>query len=159
MTALERLLDDFMFRTESEADRDQKFEELIKEFLRTDEEWEGKFDHVWSWDEWPEHEGTGDGIDLVAREHDTEDLVAVLCAFHDPSKSFTKPDIDPFLTASNKPPFTARLVVATTDTWNEELEIAIKDEKIPVKRVGLTQMLDSSVDWAQYQPKAVAAAG
>jgi len=159
MTALEDLLDDYMFRSESETDRDAKFGALMKAFLRTDQEWAAQFDAVWSWEEWPEHEGPRDGIDLVAREHDTENLVAVQCAFHDPAQPFSKPDIAPFLSASNKAPFTARLVVATTDTWNKELEAEIQNEEIPVTRVGLKQMLDSSVDWTRFAPRAVAAAG
>jgi predicted helicase len=160
MTALVDLLDDYMFRSESETERDEKFEELMKAFLRTDDAWAAQFDAVWSWDEWPGREGPGNGIDLVAREHDTENLVAVQCAFHDPAQPLSKPEIDPFLSASNKPPFTARLVVATTDSWHRELEDAVQAQEIPVARVGLTQMLDSSVDWARFGgTRAPAAAG
>lgn len=159
MTALEDLLDDYMFRSDSETDRDERFEELMKAFLRTDDAWAAQFDAVWSWAEWPGGEGPSNGIDLVAREHRTENLVAVQCAFHDPSQPLSKPDIDAFLSASNKPPFTARLVVATTDSWNKELEDAIQAQEMPVTRVGLTQMLDSSVDWARFGPRATAAAG
>lgn len=157
MTALEDLLDDCMFRSESETDRDEKFAALMKAFLRTDEEWTAQFDAVWSWDEWPEHQGPRDGIDLVARQHDTEKLVAVRCAFHDPGQPFSKPDIAPFLSASNKAPFAERLVVTTTDTWNKDLEAEIQDEEIPVTWVGLKRMLDSSVDWTRFAPQTVAA--
>lgn len=158
MTALEGLLDDYTFRSESDTERDKKFEELMKTFLRTDAAWAATFDAVWSWDEWPGHEGPADGIDLVAREHDTANLVAVLCAFYDPSQPLSKPDIAPFLSASNRPPFTARLVVATTDAWDNDIDEAIRNEEKPVRRVGLTQMLDSSVDWSQFGPKSVAVA-
>ncbi|WP_285102028.1 hypothetical protein [Promicromonospora sp. MEB111] len=157
MTALEDLLDDYLLRSESETDRDEKFEELMKAFLRSDAEWAGAFDTVWSWDEWPGHEGPGNGISLVAREQDTENLVAVRCAFHDPARPLSRPDVAAFLAASNKAPFTTRLVVATTDTWDKELEDLIQDEKIPVNRIGLTRMLDSSVDWARFGPAAMAA--
>lgn len=159
MTALEDLLDDYMFRSESETDRDEKFAGLMKAFLRTDEEWAAQFDAVWAWEEWPDSQGPRHEIDLVAREHGTENLVAVHCAFHDPGQPFSKPDIAPFLSASNKAPFKGRLVVATTDTWNKELEAEIQDEEIPVTRVGLKQMLDSNVDWTTFAPQAVAAAG
>lgn len=159
MTALEDLLDDYMFRSESDSDRNGKFEELMKAFLRTDEECTAAFDAVWSWDEWPGHQGPGDGIDLVAREQDTERLVAVRCMFHDPDQPLSPADVAPFLEASDKEPFTARLVLATTDTWNKELEDAIHDVRIPVERIGLTQMLHSSVDWTRLGPAAVATAG
>ncbi|MFI6426767.1 hypothetical protein [Promicromonospora sp. NPDC050880] len=159
MAALEDLLDDYMFRSESETDRDEKFEELMKAFLRTDAECTAAFDAVWSWDEWPGHQGLGDEIDLVAREQDTERLVAVRCKFHDPAQPLSPADVAPFLAASNKAPFTARIVLATTDTWHKELEDSIHDVKIPVERIGLTQMLHSSVDWNRLLPVAAAAAG
>ncbi|MFI2363676.1 hypothetical protein [Promicromonospora sp. NPDC019610] len=157
MTALEDLLDDYLLRSESETDRDEKFEELMKAFLRSDAEWAAAFDTVWSWDEWPGHEGPGNGISLVAREQDTENLVAVQCAFHDPAQPLSTPDVAAFLSASNTTTFATRLVVATTDTWDTELEELVRDEKIPVHRVGLTRMLDSSVDWTRFGPAAVAA--
>ncbi|MDR7381670.1 hypothetical protein [Promicromonospora iranensis] len=158
MTALEGLLDDYTFRSVSDTDRDKKFEELMKTFLRTDEEWAATFDAVWSWDEWPGRQGPAHEIDLVARERATANLVAVRCAFYDPSRPLSKPDIAPFLSASNRPPFTARLVVATTDAWDADIDDAIQHEEKPVRRVGLTRMLGSSVDWTQFGSRTVAVA-
>ncbi|MFD7025187.1 hypothetical protein [Promicromonospora sukumoe] len=157
MTALEDLLDDYVFRPEPE--RDTKFEELMKAFLRADEEWAATFDTVWSWGEWPEREGPGNGIDLVAREQGTERLAAVHCAFHDPAESLTEADVSAFLSASDKAPFTTRLVVATTDKWDKDLEDLVRAEKVPVGRIGLTRMLDSSVDWSPFGPRTVATTG
>ncbi|MCP2266516.1 hypothetical protein ACFQHV_09075 [Promicromonospora thailandica] len=159
MTALEDLLDDYMFRSDSESDRNEKFEDLMKAFLRTDEECTAAYDAVWSWDEWPAHQGPGSGIDLVAREEGTARLVAVRCAFHDPATPLSAAEVGPFLAVSNKAPFSARIVLATTDTWNADLEHSIRDAKIPVERIGLTEMLHSSVDWTRLVPQAVATAG
>src|SRR5690606_3131638 len=157
MTALEDLLDDYMFHSESDSDRDEKFEELMKAFLRVDEECTPAFDEVWSWDEWPAHQGAGDGIDLVARERDTGRLVAVRCRFHDPGASLSGEELASFLAASGKAPFSARIVMATTDSWDKELEESTRESEIPVERIGLSTMLHSTVDWTRLVPQPAAA--
>jgi predicted helicase len=152
VTALEDILDDYLFKSTSTVERGTKFERLVKQFLVTDVQWGALFDQVWMWSEWPEHTGHDTGIDLVARERDTGSLVAVQCKFYDPTHTLSKPDIDTFLSASGKHPFAGRLVVATTDRWNKNAEDAIHNQQIPVQRIGLTDLLDSSIDWAQFDP-------
>ncbi|MEV0949584.1 hypothetical protein [Promicromonospora sp. NPDC050249] len=154
MTKLGALLDDYLFRSASDSDRDQKFEELMKAFLRTDELWSARFDEVWSWESWPEHEGEDSEIDLVARERESGSLTAVLCVFHDPDSDLAKLDVDAFLSASNHAPFTRRLVIATTDTWDQESSDAVRDLEIPVQQVGLAELLSSSTDWTKFDPPA-----
>jgi predicted helicase len=154
VTKLGALLDDYLFRSTSDSDRDQKFEELMKAFLRTDELWSAQFDEVWSWESWPERDGESSEIDLVARERESGSLIAVLCAFHDPDSDLSKPDIDAFLSASNHAPFTRRLVIATTDTWDEESKEAVQELEIPVQRLGLADLLSSSTDWTKLEPVA-----
>lgn len=154
MTTLEDILDDYLFRSASTVERGTKFEQLTKQFLVTDIQWAALFDEVWMWNEWPERTGHDVGIDLVARERDTGNLVAVQCKFYDPAHTLSKPDIDTFLSASGKHPFTGRLVVSTTDKWNRNAEDAIHNQQIPVQRIGLTDLFDSSIDWSQFDPNA-----
>ncbi|WP_419702955.1 hypothetical protein [Promicromonospora sp. NFX87] len=152
VTTLGALLDDFLFRSTSEADRDRKFEGLVREFLRTDTLWSAEFDEVWTWEQWPDGEGDKAWVDLVARKQETGDLSAVRCVFHDPDSPLPKKDIEKFLSASGKAPFTGRLVVATTDTWDSDAETAISDQDVPVRKIGLTDLLSSSVDWTEFKP-------
>jgi hypothetical protein len=104
-------------------------------------------------DVWPERIGHDTGIDL-ARERDTGNLVAVQCKFYDPATTLYKQHIDTFLSESGKHPFTGRLVVSTTDKWGPNAEAAIHNQQIPVQRIGLTDLLDSSIDWNQFDPNA-----
>lgn len=153
MTALEDILDDYLFKSASPTERGTKFEQLIKQFLVTDVQWAALFDQVWMWNEWPGRTGHDVGIDLVARERDTGNLVAVQCKFYDPAHTLSKPDIDTFLSASGKHDFAGRLVVSTTDRWNKNAEEAIRNQQIPVQRIGLTDLLDSSIDWTQFDSR------
>lgn len=152
VTTLEDILDDYLYKSGSTVERGTKFERLMKQFLVTDVQWAALFDTVWMWSEWPERTGHDVGIDLVARERDTGNLVAVQCKFYDPTHTLSKPDIDTFLSASGKHPFAGRLVVSTTDKWNKNAEDAVHNQQIPVQRIGLTDLLDSSIDWEQFDP-------
>ncbi len=153
VSTLEDILDDYLFKSASTVERGTKFERLVKQFLVTDVQWAATFEHVWMWNEWPDHTGHDVGIDLVAQERDTQRLFAVQCKFYDPAHTLSKPDIDTFLSASGKHPFAGRLVVSTTDKWNKNAEDAIHNQQIPVQRIGLTDLLDSSIDWDQFDPK------
>lgn len=157
MTTLEDILDEYLYKSTSTAERGAKFERLVQSFLKVDTQWSALYDEVWTWMQWPDRHGHDTGIDLVARERDTGHLVAVQCKFYDPSTTIQKQHIDSFLSESGKHPFTGRLVVTTTDKWGPNAEQAIHHQQIPVQRIGLTDLLDSSIDWSQFDPAAPAA--
>ena len=154
MTTLEDILDKYINESRSMVEQGDKFERLVQSFLKVDTQWAARYDEVWRWMQWPDHHGHDTGIDLVARERDTGALVAVQCKFYDPAKQISKADIDTFLSASGKQPFAGRLVVSTTDHWGSNAEHAIHDQQIPVQRIGLTDLLDSSIDWGQFDIQA-----
>ena len=90
------------------------------------------------------------GIDLVARERESGDLVAIQCKFYDPGTTIYKHDIDSFLTESGKHPFKGRIVVTTTDHWGTNAEQAIENQQIPVSRLRFMDLAESSIDWSQF---------
>ena len=135
----------------SEADKGSKFERLIKAYLKTDPVYAEQFNQVWLWAEWPGNSGKHDtGIDLVAEDRNTGELVAVQCKFYAPETTISKPDIDSFLSASGKEGFAERIIVSTTDKWNANAEDAIRGQKIPVRRIGLSDLEASPIDWERY---------
>ncbi|MDE0573471.1 DEAD/DEAH box helicase family protein [Demequina sp. B12] len=150
-STVEELLDKFLFESQSTAEQGSKFERLIKAFLLNDVEWNQRFDAVWEWMEWPDREGTRDtGIDLVARYRESGDLVAVQCKFYDPETVLSKQHIDSFLSDSGKDPFKERLVVSTALRWGPNAEAAIRGQSKPVHRIGLHDLVESSIDWEQF---------
>ena len=145
------VLDKLYYAATDEHDKGDKFERLVRKFLLTEPVHADRFDEVWRWTDWPERGNRPDhGIDLVARERDTGDLVAVQCKFYDPTHYLTKGDIDSFLAESGKHPFRSRLVVSTTDRWNSAAEASIKNQQIPVSRIGMGDLAASTIDWTQF---------
>ena len=135
----------------SEKDKGDKFERLVRRFLMVDAQWAGRFSNVFMWTDWPGRGGQADhGIDLVAIERESGEPVAVQCKFYAPDHYLNKPDIDSFLAESGKRPFAGRLIVSTTDRWNKAAEDTIKDQQIPVQRIGLLDLIDSSIDWTGF---------
>ena len=71
--------------------RDQRakgdgFERLVRRFLLTEAVHANRFDSAWMWSDWPDGGyRPGRGIEVVVRERDTGDLVAVQCKFYDPA--------------------------------------------------------------------------
>ena len=103
------------------------------------------------WGEWPGNGGKHDtGIDLVAADQLTGGTVAIQCKFFAPSSTVSKPDIDSFLSASGKHPFTERIIVSTTDKWNSNAEDAIKNQQVPVRRIGVSDLEASPVNWVDF---------
>ena len=150
-SSVEALLAQLAATATSERDKGDRFERLVRRFLMTDASWAARFSEVFMWTDWP---GRGDqpdrGIDLVAIDTETGGPVAVQCKFYAPDHFLTKPDIDSFLSESGKHPFAGRLIVSTTDRWNSAAEAAIQNQQIPVQRIGLTDLIDSSIDWDQF---------
>ena len=151
MSTIEKLLDKLYYSATSEADKGAKFERLTKAFLQADTSWADRFGDVWLWGEWPGNGGKHDtGIDLVARERESGDLVAIQCKFFDPATKLTKQHIDSFLSDSGKDPFTRRIVVSTALEWGPNAEAAIHGQTKPVSRIGLEHFAESSIDWDDF---------
>ncbi|MDT0531864.1 type ISP restriction/modification enzyme [Micromonospora sp. DSM 115977] len=150
-TTLQSILDDLYFSATSEADKGAKFERLMVAYLRTDPQYAEQFSQVWRWMEWPGRDGQADhGIDLVAQERDSGEVVAIQCKFYDPRSTIQKPDIDSFLSASGKFPYKRRMIISTTDRWGTNAEAAIRGQQIPVQRIRFKDLAESSIDWSQF---------
>lgn len=143
------------FRTApSNSERGTKFEQLMVRFFEIDPTLSQTYDRVWRWMDWPGRDGAPDtGIDLVARERDTGDIVAVQCKFYEPEHTLAKGDIDSFFTASGRKPFAKRIIISTTDKWGKNAEAAIEGQQIPVSRIGMEHLAESPIDWDIAWPK------
>jgi predicted helicase len=150
-STLEDILENLRASASDTRDQGDKFERVMLQFFKVDVEWAPRFDDVWLWMDWPDRPGHGDhGIDLVARERETGDLVAIQCKFFDPGTTIYKHHIDSFLSESGKQPFKGRIVVTTTDHWGVNAEQAIENQQIPVSRLRFMDLADSSIDWSQF---------
>ena len=151
MTTIHDILDDLARAATDARDKGDKFERLMAAYLRTEPLYQDQFSDVWLWSDWPGREGRPDtGIDLVARERDTNGFCAIQCKFYHPTHTLQRSDIDSFFTASGKAPFTSRLLISTTDKWSKHAEEALEAQQIPVTRLRVQDLDDSAVDWSQF---------
>ena len=80
------ILDKLDAKAWNTVEKGQSFERLVKAFMQTDKGQSSRFDQVWLWSEWPDNGGRHDiGIDLVAKERDSGDMVALQCKFYSPN--------------------------------------------------------------------------
>jgi len=145
-----KVLTEFRKTAISTRDLGDKFEKLMLEYLNTDPLYKNKYSDIWLWMDWPDRKGRPDtGIDLVAREHDGE-YCAIQCKCYEPSHSIQKDDIDSFFTESGKKPFTKRLIIATTNKWGKHADASLKNQHIPINRIGLVDLENSPIDWDKF---------
>lgn len=146
------VLDEMRGLATSTTEKGNLFERLCRSWFRVDPMWADQFDEVWLWKDWPGNNGeTDSGIDLVARNRADATFTAIQSKFYEENTPVSKSDIDRFLSRSGKSDFTARVVVTTNDTWSHHAEAAIKDQQVPVQRIGLPDLEASRVDWSQFQ--------
>ena len=133
--------------TREQGDR---LERLTKLFLTQDSIQSRLYKDVHLWNEWEGREGYGDiGIDLVAENVDGG-VTAIQCKFYDEQSTIAKENIDSFISASGREPFTHRIIVSTTDKWSKNAEKMLEEQRFPVQRMGLQNFRDSNIDWSTY---------
>lgn len=133
--------------TREQGDR---LEHLTKMFLTQDSIQSRLYKDVHLWKDWDGREGFGDiGIDLVAENVDGG-VTAIQCKFYDEQSTIAKENIDSFIAASGREPFTHRIIVSTTDKWSKNAEKMLEEQRFPVQRMGLQNFRDSNIDWSTY---------
>ena len=175
ISPLRQILEDIRTATaeHSEAEKGHRFEVLVKRYFQSDPIYTARFSEVWLWSEWPYSDGHDIGIDLVAKEADTDRYVAIQCKFYEPKHLMSLPDVQTFFAAlntkfktehSNHDSFVGGIIVATTDHWNVVLLNTMLRQHISCQRIGLSDLESAPVDWhaiskgnagsiTKYQPR------
>jgi predicted helicase len=150
---LEDILKQYREDARSNRQMGDKFERLMCRFFELDPIYAEHFSNVWMWSEWPGRGNMGDtGIDIVAEERATGNFCAIQCKFYLPEHTISKGDIDSFLAAAGKDPFTSSIIVSTTNLWGKNAEDALNQTK-KVIRLNLGELESSPIDWSKYDVK------
>lgn len=155
MSALSALLNTYRTASVTEREKGTYFEELIICYLRNEATYRDLYSNVWTYSAWADQQGLDKrdtGIDLVAKTHGTGEFHAIQCKFYADNYRIQKSDIDSFFTASGKKPFAHRVIVTTTNNWNEHAADALQNQQPPVSKIDRQALEDSQIDWARYQP-------
>lgn len=129
--------------------RGRQFEHFVKWFLKADPEWSTQVDQVWLWHEYPERWGADCGIDLVFR-HKNGEHWAVQAKCYSPDHDITKRDVDKFLSESNRPGITHRLLIATTDRIGGNARQVCDAQEKPVVRFLLSDFEKSALEYPSH---------
>nr|VFJ96828.1 MAG: Restriction endonuclease [Candidatus Kentron sp. LFY] len=157
-TPLQKLLDAYRDRSQTEREKGTYFEELIRAYFRHEPTYADLYGEVWLYRDWATQQGRDArdiGIDLIA-ETKTGQTHAIQCKFHAQDYKVRKSDIDSFFTASGQAPFSHRIIVSTSIDWSEHADDALRDQNPPVTKIDLQALEESRIDWSRYyQPDAV----
>ena len=142
------------YRDESAFNRDlgDRFERLMRAYLKLDPQYLALFEDVWLWKDWPQREALGyklpdTGIDLVAKLRDEDGYCAIQCKFYD--SPIPLGDLGNFFTLSGKGGFIQRLIVATAPLSKHAAD-ALEGQTIPVELMTLEDLEASPIDWSQF---------
>ncbi|MDE2820233.1 MAG: DEAD/DEAH box helicase family protein [Chloroflexota bacterium] len=139
-------------QADNNVEKGQVFERVVKAFLEQDKAQSERFEKVWLWSEWPGNQNRHDtGIDIVAQERETENLVAIQCKFFQPDAYISLAEVNKFLAAYSVDTFSSGIFVSTSENWGKNAEYALEGhESKPVLRWGPQIFEDSSIDWKQF---------
>ena len=158
------LLDDTLDRWREEAatadysrerDKGTAFERLCQIFLAHDSEWAQTIKPPVTWSEWAsgreEFDAKDTGVDLVAKLRNEDGWCAIQCKFRDEGGSVAKGEVDSFISASGSAEFRLRVLIDTTgrDFSANAVNAMLKQDR-PVKRVGLSRLHKSGIQWERY---------
>lgn len=157
MMAIDKILQSYRDAAVTEREKGTYFERLALAFFMNDPVQSEEYEAVWTWSEWAkanDRDGKDVGIDLVAKLRNEDGFAAIQAKFYAADARIQKAHIDSFISASGKEPFRRRVVLDTTEMeWGANAEEMIRDQAIPVVRIGLTDLRESRIDWTIFEAR------
>jgi predicted helicase len=157
MTAIDRILHSYRDAAVTEREKGTYFERLALVFFMNDPVQSEEYEAVSTWSDWAKangRDGKDVGIDLVAKLRNEDGFAAIQAKFYAADARIQKVNIDSFISASGKEPFRRRVVLDTTEKeWGTNAEEMIRDQAIPVVRIGLTDLRESRIDWTIFEAR------
>lgn len=157
-----QILDKYRKEARNQREKGDKFERLMVGFLQTDPIYTSLFKSVCLWKDFiGRHDlGGGDsGIDLVAVTHEG-DYWAIQCKCFQDGTTLDKGALDSFLSTSSRSfkgedhkmtKFAYRLWISTSSHWGINASKAVENQHPPFKRLTLSDLRFSPVDWEKLE--------
>jgi predicted helicase len=144
-----------------QRDRGTLFELLVTAYLKHEPMYARLFDEIWMLGNVPDEYGIpkkDTGVDLVARNRETGDLIAIQCKYYSKDTTIQKSHIDSFLNEVGKSYYAEGIIVTSTDKWSSNANDALLYRNKNIARIGLSQLRESEIDWSKFsveKPKKV----
>jgi len=152
--SLSKVLENIRLKSQSEFEKGEYFEKLVKVFLENDTLQGQSYDKVWFFKDWASERGlpsNDTGIDLVARHADGSGFCAIQCKFYAAGSSIVKKQIDSFVSAASTKDFVSLVVVDTTlKDFSSNLMAMLDNLDKDWHRIALADLEKSRIDWSSY---------
>lgn len=152
--SLASILEEIRLRSQSEFEKGEYFEKLVKVFLENDTLQGQTYDKVWLFKDWAKERGlpsNDTGIDLVAHHADGSGYCAIQCKFYASDSSISKKHIDSFVSASSTKDFVSVVIVDTTlKNFSPNLTAMLDNLDKDWHRIALSDLEKSRIDWGSY---------
>ena len=148
-SGFQRVLNYIRSTASSEAKKGYLFEKLMKKYFEVDPVYSERFTGVSLWSVWARQhnfDATDTGIDLVAEERQGG-YCAIQCKCYAPGTRISKQSIDSFIAASDREPFTARIIVDTGDEWGPNASKTISQLKTACSVIHYEDLASRPVNW------------
>ena len=144
------VLDYIRQNANSQFGKGRLFERLIQKYFTEDPFYKKRFSAVYLWSEWAElrqeFDGVDIGIDLVAEERDGG-YCAIQCKCYAENTRVSKGDLDKFIFASARQPYTSRIFVDTGSDWSPNLHRALNGVEPACQRISAADIASRPVKW------------
>ncbi len=159
MHPLDRLLNTWRkIAKESEYNKERHkgtvFEELCIQFLAHEKVYADSLEPAMPYGKWAREKGLTEseyGIDLVARRKDADGWCAIQCKMYREGATLPSTEVNKFVTASGKAPFTRRILIDTTGTpLTRPTQELLAGQYVPVTHITLDDLHRSTVDWDRF---------
>ena len=155
--SLHELLEAYRTEARTEREKGTYFERLAAAYLSEDPVQREHYEKVQTYSDWAGAQGwqrSDTGIDLVAKVRGEDGYAAIQCKFYDADHRIGKSDIDSFISASGKDPFTRRVIIDSTENaWSENAETMLRGQTIRTLRIGLNDLQESPIQWEIFAGK------
>ena len=154
------LLNSIEKSSSDQKDKGTRFENLVLDFLQNDPTYKNDFTKIQTYADWAqEHTDLVPnkkdiGVDLVATNlhlnEESQTYTAIQCKFYAKDAKVPKKEIDSFLSASDTPYFTGRMIFATNSNWSDNALATLVSKTVPCILIDREQLAKSNIDWSQY---------
>ena len=126
--SFDKIISDLEREEMAQRDRGTLFELLVTAYLKKEPMYARLFDEVWMLGDVPEEYGIpkkDTGVDLVARNRETGELIAIQCKYYSKDTTIQKSHIDSFLNEVGKHYYAEGIIVTSTDKWSNNANDAL----------------------------------
>ena len=143
------VVDDIRETSQDEREKGDRFERVIRYFLKNDPLWSARFSNVWLWKDAPTKKGADYGIDLVAHDITDDSYWAIQCKCYNDDSVLDYKTVATFYGATGiTDTYKHNMLVTTNVAYSANLEKVASDWN--TVRLNLDTIAESELDFRPF---------